>query len=322
MKIWTTTKMRMKTTRKKRTSKIPDLYYTVTLHIKAGLSDDQTGLFSDVFEEYALSFSCKKDKADGGWDFLWTFADRPEDAELDRRFAIIADLCDRTVDEFGDYRVEELEDRDWLAESYRALPPFTVGSFFIYGSHYTGPAPAGQIPLLIEAATAFGSGEHGTTSRCMLAIEHVKQSGFAPRNILDMGCGSGILAIAAAKLWPDVKTYAADNDPECVRVSDIHISANKVTHIETFQSEGYEPRSPVWNFAPYDFIIANILAGPLIKMAAEQSKALAPEGYLILSGTLKEQAEDVMAAYRPHGLSLIAEFPGDEWMTMLMRKES
>ncbi len=173
---------------------------------------------------------------------------------------------------------------------------------------------------MIEAATAFGSGEHGTTSRCMLAIEHVKQSGFRPRNILDMGCGSGILAACAAKLWPDVTVEAADNDPECVVVTKRHMDSNDIPNVVTYQSEGYEAQSPVWKNAPFDFIIANILAGPLIDMAAEQSKALASGGYLILSGTLKEQAERVEAAYVAHGLTLAGEFPGDEWMTLLMRK--
>src|SRR5689334_13547339 len=98
--------MMRKKTRKKRKNKIPDLYYTVTLHIQAGLEGDQTGLFAGVFEEYALSFSCKKDKPSGGWDFLWTFADKPQETELERRFAIIADLCGLSVDDFGDYRVE------------------------------------------------------------------------------------------------------------------------------------------------------------------------------------------------------------------------
>lgn len=303
---------------KKRTSKISNLFYTLTLTIKAGLNDDQTGLFSAVFEDLALSFSCKKDK--GTWEFLWTFENRPDEDGIARRFAIIASLTNLGEDNFGDYRIDEMEDRDWLAESYRALPPFNVGPFFIYGSHYDGPKPDGQIPLLIEAATAFGSGEHGTTSCCLLAIDHVKQSGFKPRNILDMGCGSGILAIGAAMLWPNLPVYAADNDPECVRVTDVHVTTNGVGNITSFQSEGYEPQSPVWKHAPYDFIIANILAGPLIQMAAEQSKVLASGGYLILSGTLKEQADDVVAAYTPHGLTLAGEFPGDEWMTMLLKK--
>lgn len=154
----------------------------------------------------------------------------------------------------------------------------------------------------------------------MLAIEHVKKSGFVPRNILDMGCGSGILAAATAKLWPDLPVFAADNDPECVRVTQRHLYLNNIRNVQSYQSEGYDSQSPVWNDAPYDFIIANILAGPLIDMAVEQSEALASGGYLILSGTLKEQAERVLNAYTPHGLSLIAEFPGDEWMTLLLRK--
>lgn len=279
----------------------------------------QAGLFSDIYdEETALSSSFKRDKE--GWHFLWTFDHRPDEHEAHRRLSgVLAELL-ISPETIGKLEIEEVGDRDWLAESYQALPPFVVGGFYIYGSHYTGPKLADKIPLLIEAATAFGSGEHGTTSRCMLAIEHVKQIGFKPRNILDMGCGSGILAATAAKLWPDVKTYAADNDPECVRVTDLHLAANNITNVKSYVSDGYDVSSPVWREAPYDFIIANILAGPLIEMAAEQSKALASGGYLILSGTLKEQAERVIAAYTPHGLTLAGEFPGDEWMTILMRK--
>lgn len=294
-------------------------YHTLTLEIKAGLTNEQAGLFSVLFEGSSLSFSCKKDNQSAdAWEFLWTFDARPDEDEIDAQFGWVRE--ELGIKASFDYRIEELEDRDWLAESYLALPPFSVGAFFIYGSHYDGEMPDGQIPLLIEAATAFGSGEHGTTSRCMLAIEHVKVLGVTPRNILDMGCGSGILAAVAAKLWPDVPVFAADNDPECVIVTDRHLASNGINNVRAYQSEGYEAQSPVWKDAPYDFIIANILAGPLIDMAEEQSKALAGSGYLILSGTLKEQAERVEAAYAVHGLKLVAEFPGDEWMTLLMKK--
>jgi len=269
-----------------------------------------------IFEDNALSFSCKKNGDE--WDFLWTFDHEPDEDFAYGQIEWALDQFSPGAD-FG-FSIEPLEDRDWLAESYLALPPFTVGSFFIYGSHYEGAAPAGQIPLLIEAATAFGSGEHGTTAQCILAIEHVKNSGFMPRNILDMGCGSGILAAAAAKLWPDVPVFAADNDPECVTVTQRHLASNEIFSVNTYQSEGYDPQSPVWEDAPYDFIIANILAAPLIDMAAEQSKALADGGYLILSGTLKEQASRVIAAYEAHGLKLAGELPQDDWMTMLMQK--
>jgi len=280
---------------------------------------DQASLFSDAYlEEEALSSSFKKDK--DGWYFLWTFDHEPDEAEARARFETVLSELTLPAESVEDIYIEELGDRDWLAESYHALPPFAVGGFYIYGSHYTGPKPDDKIPLLIEAATAFGSGEHGTTSRCLLAIEHVKSSGFNPRNILDMGCGSGILAAAAAKLWPDLPVFAADNDPECVRVTNVHLSSNAITNVHSYVSEGYDPGSPVWKDAPYDFIIANILAGPLVDMAEEQSRALADGGYLILSGTLKNQAEWVLGAYTPHGLKLAAEFPGDEWMTLLLQK--
>lgn len=280
---------------------------------------DQAGLFSDAYgEEEALSCSSKKDK--DGWHFLWTFDYAPDSKAAREKFEAIAKELSVPANDVGETVIEELGVRDWLAESYQALPPFTVGGFYIYGSHYTGEKPVDKIPLLIEAATAFGSGEHGTTSRCMMAIEYVKDSGFSPRSILDMGCGSGILAAAAAKLWPDVPVYAADNDPECVVVTGRHLEANQIENVTAYQSEGYDEFSPVWDKAPYDFIIANILAGPLIEMAEEQSRALADSGYLVLSGTLKEQAERVLAAYTPHGLVMEKEFPGDEWMTLLLKK--
>ena len=267
-----------------------------------------------------MSFSCKKLGA--GWAFLWTFdADnKPSNQHIEKAIKGAADNLGLPLENFTIAAIKEEQDRDWLAESYQALSPLHIGAFFVYGSHYTGVMPADKIPLMIEAATAFGSGEHGTTSRCMLAIEDVKNKGFQPRNILDMGCGSGILAAVAAKLWPDVPVFAADNDLECVIVTGRHIKANDISNIQAYQSEGYAQTSDVWANAPYDFIIANILAGPLIEMAPEQSKALASGGYLILSGTLKEQAERVLAAYTPHGLSLAGEFPGDEWMTLLLQK--
>lgn len=304
--------------KKTRTSNIPLSFYTAKLLV-SGLNDDQAGLFSDAFGADAVSFSCKK--ADGGWELFWTFGEgvTPEEDDLIRRLQIFAEALDAACD-FSRITIEEMEDRNWLAESYQALPPLNIGSFFVYGSHYDGEVPAGKTPLLIEAATAFGSGEHGTTSACMLAIEQVKASGFNPRNILDMGCGSGILAAAAARLWPEIEVHAADNDPECVRVTNLHLASNEITNVRAYVSEGYEDGSPVWKDAPYDFIIANILAGPLIDMAPAQSRAVASGGYLILSGTLKEQADRVLAAYTPFGFTLAGEFPGNEWMTLLLRK--
>ncbi len=130
-----------KTSPKTRKSKISgDLYHILTLSIKAGLTNDQAGLFADMFgDEGALSFSCRKDG--GAWEFLWTLQGAPEESFIKGAFAAFAQGHDLPVTLFGDYKLEPLEDRDWVAESYRALPPFTVGSFFMYGSHYEGPAP-------------------------------------------------------------------------------------------------------------------------------------------------------------------------------------
>ncbi len=135
-----------------------------------------------------------------------------------------------------------------------------------------------------------------------------------------MGCGSGILAAAAAKLWPDVPAFAADNDPECVRVSKHHLAVNDLERVLAYQSEGFAGSSPVWNDAPYDLLIANILAAPLIEMAGDLCRAVSPGGYVILSGMLDEQSGRVFEAYKPHGMTMVERFPGDEWMTLLLRK--
>ena len=248
-------------------------------------------------------------------DLLWTFDYRPDMEE------IVAALDGAGLRPAGEIVVQALDaSRNWLAESYQALPPLSIGPFYIYGSHVEETPPIDKQRLLIDAATAFGSGEHGTTSACLLAIDHLKQSGFAPAKILDMGCGSGILAIAAARLWPKVPVTAADNDPECVTVTERHIARNETGNVAAMLSDGYAEDSPIWRLAPFDFIIANILAAPLIEMASEQSQALAHGGYLILSGTLREQGERVLDAYRPHGLTLVQEFPGGEWVTLLLQK--
>jgi ribosomal protein L11 methyltransferase len=305
--------------KKKRKSKIthPN-YHTLTLSLNTGLNDDQASVFYAVFEDCALSFA--SEKKNGGWAFLWTFDHRPDQGDLVRRFDIIADLLSLPSTLFKDYHVEVLPDKDWLLESYRALPAFTLGPFFIYGSHYDGDIPNHLHPLLIEAATAFGSGTHGTTAGCLLALSALKDQGLIPKNILDMGCGSGILAAGAARLWPDAFVYAADNDPESVRVSKTHFALNGLDRIVAFQSDGYAMQSPVWARAPYDLIIANILARPLIDMAQDQTRAMAQGGGLILSGLLIEQEQEVIAAYQTHGLRVIDTSSRDEWSILTLEK--
>src|SRR5207245_1702667 len=188
---------------------------------------------------------------------------------------------------------------DWITAVYRGLPPLTIGRFYIYGSHVQETLPQGLLPLKVDAATAFGSGQHESTEGCLKALSLLaeKQSFTSP---LDMGCGSGILALAMARLWR-VQVLACDNDPEAVRVTGENARLNHLdAFIETHVSEGF---SALKN-KNFNIITANILAGPLCQMAGDAVKSLNPGGFIILAGLLNRQAEDIVDTYRNTGAKL------------------
>jgi ribosomal protein L11 methyltransferase len=209
-----------------------------------------------------------------------------------------------------------LPDEDWMAAVYRGFPPLTIGRFYIFGSHIDDDLPPELIPLRIDAATAFGSGQHESTEGCLKALSLLtNQQSFA--HPLDMGCGSGILALAMARLW-EVPVQACDNDPEAVRVTLENGRKNSVEgliHAEV--SEGF---SSLKN-KTFDIITANILAGPLCQMAEDAAHALMPGGVIVLSGLLNRQAEDVIDAYRSVGIRLINQIFIGDWSTLIMGKE-
>ena len=213
-------------------------------------------------------------------------------------------------------------EENWLEKTYREFPPFSIGSFFIYGSHYEGKLPDGQIGLKVDAATAFGSGEHETTRGCMEAMLDLKGKGACPWNILDMGTGSGILALAAWKLWKS-PILAVDNDEESVRVTMRHAEMNGVALANSALScacgDGFNTPI-VGKKKPYELILANILAGPVIEMAPDLIDVLDDNGYCILSGMLVEQAHLVASAYEGAGLTLKKQYDIGEWSTLLMHK--
>lgn len=222
---------------------------------------------------------------------------------------------------FDGLEISPLPDRDWLAHVYESFPPVIAGSFFIFGSHHEEAPPPDKIPLKIDAATAFGSGEHDTTKGCLLALEHLHRLHPEYKTGLDMGCGSGILAIAAAKLWPDMSLLAIDIDPEAVHVTNRHLAFNNVTDkIRALAGDGYADPS-VQKTGPFDLIVANILAGPLIDFAADLAKHLKNGGICVLSGLLKRQAQDVLAAHTQAGLSFESDFPLNDWQTLVLRKK-
>lgn len=212
---------------------------------------------------------------------------------------------------------KELPKKDWVEAVYRGFPPLTIGRFYIYGSHIHEALPKDLIPLQIDAATAFGSGQHESTEGCLKALSLLAEEREF-KHPLDMGCGSGILALAMAGLWR-VPVQACDNDPEAVRVTleNAHINGFE-SLIQAEVSEGFS----VLKGKTFDIITANILAGPLCQMAGDAVKALMPGGTIVLAGLLNRQAEDVIDAYRSVGMKLVHQLFIGDWSTLVMRKEN
>jgi ribosomal protein L11 methyltransferase len=214
----------------------------------------------------------------------------------------------------GPVLLERMEDRNWLEENQASFPPLRVGRFFVHGAHITAPPPAGARPVLVDATTAFGTGEHATTRGCLMALQRLR-----PRRVLDMGTGTGILAIAAVRAGAR-RVLAADIDRGSVRVARINLYRNGVAaRVKAIESDGYRDRRIV-RAAPFDLVFANILARPLALMAPHLARALAPNGTAILSGLLARQEALVVAAHRAQGLALERRIAVEGWHTLVLRK--
>lgn len=194
--------------------------------------------------------------------------------------------------------VEALTDADWVAMSQAGLEPIREGRFIVHTeAHPVAPKP-GERAFLINAGQAFGTGHHGTTAGCLAMLENLAPRRF--ESIIDLGTGTGLLAFAARHLWPEAQVTATDIDPIAIEVTRENAEVNRVEELELIVADG--ARDPaITSAAPYDLIIANILAGPLIAMAPEIAAIAAPRATLILAGLLTNQADKVIAAYRQAG---------------------
>ena len=212
--------------------------------------------------------------------------------------------------------IEQIPDTDWVLANLRDFPPIDAGRFYVHGSHFEGAPPAGRIALKIDAGAAFGSGEHATTRGCLLAIDGLlRRRRF--RNPLDLGCGSGILAMALAKATAR-PVLAADIDPTAVKVARRNAAQNGVrARLTAVASIGY--RNPQIGLRKrYDLIVANILARPLVAMAADLKRHIAADGYVVLSGLLVRQERQVLAAHKFQGLSLVSRVRIQGWSTLVL----
>ncbi|MFN7185742.1 MAG: 50S ribosomal protein L11 methyltransferase [Alphaproteobacteria bacterium] len=210
-----------------------------------------------------------------------------------------------------------LRDIDWVSKVQKDFPAFRMGRFYIYAAHDAAPIPKNSLPLHIEAASAFGTGEHDTTSGCLLALELESKIRPRPRRVMDMGCGTAILAMAAARLWPFARIRAFDNDAGAVRTARENLRVNRMRQVWVGQSNGYGYR--IVRGAKSQVIVANILARPLMKMARSAAQSLAPEGTLILSGLLRHQERMVLFAHRHHGLKLKSRLRRGRWSVLILR---
>ncbi|MDD2876865.1 MAG: 50S ribosomal protein L11 methyltransferase [Acidiphilium sp.] len=207
----------------------------------------------------------------------------------------------------------------WLARSYQGFPEQKIGArFAIRGTHIAAPRLPGRITIIVDAGLAFGTGEHGSTRGCLLALERVAKRRH-PLNILDLGTGSGVLGIAGAKIWGR-KVLATDIDARAVRVAAANAALNGTARLfRARHADGW--LSPVLRrHAPYDFVFANILARPLAAMAHQLAAKLAPGGTAILAGLLDRQARWVLSAHRRHGLVLRSRVHDGEWTTLILEK--
>jgi ribosomal protein L11 methyltransferase len=246
----------------------------------------------------------------GLWEIGAYFIDEPDDVELTLMAAA-----------FGakPFVVSEVPETDWVAKVKRELSPVVAGRFFVYGSHDADKIPEGSEPLLIEAAMAFGTGHHGTTLGCLRALDRLASAGFIGKNVVDIGCGTAVLAMAAARIWSN-PVLASDIDEVAVDVAAANVSCNDLDgRVACLVAAGFEHET-LHSAAPYDLIFANILKGPLIELAPDMAAHSAQGGIVILSGLLVEQAEDVLAAYDANGFDCETREDIGEWSCLTLIK--
>jgi ribosomal protein L11 methyltransferase len=215
-------------------------------------------------------------------------------------------------------KIGKVEQRDWVAESQRDLHPIAVGPFFIHGAHDRDKRPKGKIPLEIDAGMAFGTGRHETTMGCIKALLRLSKT-HRFKKPLDVGTGTGILAFAAWHLYGK-PVLAGDNDKDSVRIARENAALNRLEKaVKVVRSDGYRAAA-IRGGGPYDLITANILANPLIAFAPDLKKHLARNGRAVLSGLLKTQEKDVLAAHRGLGLALDFRIRLGEWSVLVLKR--
>jgi len=253
------------------------------------------------------------ERPDGRWDVTVHFAE-PPDQPLVRE--LVANAAGADIAE--GIAFDTVEAKDWVKASLEDLVPVPAGRFVVHGQHDRERVAPNKLSIEIEAALAFGTGHHGTTRGCLLLLDHVLKA-WRPRRVLDLGTGTGVLAIAAAKALHQ-KVLASDIDPPSVQVARENARLNGSGHlVQAIRATGFAAPQFV-AAAPFDLVLANILANPLRQLASPMVRHLVPSAMVILSGLLTHQAPGVIAAYRARGLVPVRHLRIEGWSSLLLRK--
>lgn len=259
--------------------------------------------------------------------------DRPDDWRLEAWLPRKPGRADKAAiaalfaDGAPDLVIEQLPDIDWLTESQAGLEPIRAGAFHVHTPEHPPLEQAGVRDFCIPASQAFGTGQHATTAGCLAMLTRMKRHGVVVRNCADIGTGTGLLAFAALHLWPRALATASDIDHVCTRVVEENATLNNVAmgaragELTMLVADGMDHRLLAAR-GPYDLVIANILAGPLISLAPDFARALVPGGHLLLAGLLETQEAQVRAACRRAGLRLAERMVNGDWSILWLRKRS
>jgi ribosomal protein L11 methyltransferase len=268
-------------------------------------------VLSEIFLEGEAAIAAFEG-ADGRWDVTVHFADAPDQA-------LVRELVGNAAGEGIAHAVgfDTIEAKDWVKASLEDLVPVPAGRFVVHGHHDRARVPANKIDVEIEAALAFGTGHHGTTRGCLLLLDHVLKAR-RPARVLDLGTGTGVLAIAASKALHE-PVLASDIDPPSVKVARENARLNETGHwVRVIRAAGFAAPQFAAH-GPFDLVLANILANPLRQLAAPMAGHLAPSAHVILSGLLTHQAPGVIAAYRARSLVPVRHLAIEGWSSLLLR---
>jgi len=277
-------------------------------------------LAADERGEFPPTLSYFEQPGEALWRVEIFFPSRPDSEFLN---AVLA----RMGLEDWQHELAPVENKDWVSESQKLLAPVEAGRFFVFGSHDTDKAKPETINLQIDAGQAFGTGKHETTAACLEVLDQLADE-IKPKTMLDLGTGSGVLALAGQKVWPKMRIVASDIDPIAIEVTEENITVNKgipraigsgLPGMAVVVAPGLD--DPAFNGEkPFDLITANILAGPLVDLAPDIVDALSKGGTLVLSGLLVTQEKEVLEPYEARGLVSLGRVEKGEWLALVLRK--